>query len=311
MRRDLPPAESVRSGFALDSRELATRRAYYEIEDSDLEQLKLLEPFAQRHMDEVVEDFYRLLLGHAGSRGFFADEAAIHRVKRLQREYFMQLFAGRCDLAYVEERQRVGAAHEAIGMQPSWYIGAYRHYLAILHDKIFADFADPAEASSHYARLLKLVMFDMSLAIDTYIAANLETIGRHQAAIRELSTPVAKVYEQVLLLPLIGVMDGQRAQQVMDTALARVVEEKARVMIIDIAGVPAVDAAVADLLVKTTAALRLVGARVILTGISPQVARTIVEIGVDISALPTLAHLQEGIALALEMIGKHIAERAR
>src|SRR5690606_34898318 len=142
-------------------------------------------------------------------------------------------------------------------------------------------------------------------------AANLETIGRHQAALRELSTPVAKVYEQILLLPLIGAMDSQRAQQVMDTVLLRIVEEQARVMIIDIAGVPTVDARVADLLLKTTAALRLVGARVILTGISPQVARTIVEIGVDISALPTLAHLQEGIALALEMVGKQITERAR
>lgn len=311
MKNNLPVAPRAPTSFSLDERELASRRAYFEIEDSDLEQLKQLEPFAQRHMDEVVEDFYRLILGQAESRRFFSDEASIRRVKRMQREYFVRLFSGRCDRDYVEERLRVGAAHEAIGMQPQWYIGAYRHYLAILHEKIAADFPDKAEASAHYGRLLKLVMFDMSLAIDAYIAANLETIGRHQAALRELSTPVAKVHDEVLLLPLIGAMDSQRAQQVMDTVLLRIVEEQARVMIIDIAGVPTVDARVADLLLKTTAALRLVGARVILTGISPQVARTIVEIGVDISALPTLAHLQEGIALALEMVGKQITERAR
>ncbi|WAS90769.1 protoglobin domain-containing protein [Nannocystis punicea] len=309
MRRDLPPAQALRARVDLDERELATRRAYFELEDADLEQLAHLESFAQKHMDEVVEEFYRLLLGHGASRGFFPDEAAIARVKRLQREYFMQLFSGRCDLAYVEDRLRVGAGHEAIGMQPRWYIGAYRHYLSILHDKIFADFPDPAEASAVYAPLLKLVMFDMSLAIDAYIAANLETIGRHQAALRELSTPIAKVHDRVLLLPLIGAIDAQRAQQVMDIVLLRLVEEHASVLIIDIAGVAAVDTSVAAHLVKTIAAMRLVGARAILTGISPQVARTLTEFGVDLGPVPTLAHLQEGIELALEMVGKQITER--
>ncbi|MCY0991176.1 protoglobin domain-containing protein [Nannocystis sp. ILAH1] len=310
MTRDLPPAQALRARIDFDERELATRRAYFEIEDADLERLGRLEQFAHKHMDEVVEDFYRLLLGHAVPRGFFADEATIRRVKRLQRDYFLQLFAGCCDLEYVEDRLRVGAAHEAIGMQPRWYIGAYRHYLSILHDKLFADFADPAEASAIHASLLKLVMFDVSLAIDAYIAANLETIGRHQAALRELSTPIAKVHDGVLLLPLIGALDAQRAQQVMDAVLLRLVEERARVMILDIAGVAAVDGRVADHLVRTIAAMRLVGAQAILTGISPQVARTLTESGVDIGAVPTLAHLQEGIELALALVGKQIAERA-
>ncbi|MBZ5710592.1 protoglobin domain-containing protein [Nannocystis pusilla] len=309
MKRDLPPAQALRAGIEFDERELATRRAYFEIEDSGLERLRRLEPFAQKHMDDVVEDFYRLILGHPASRSYFPDDATIRRVKRLQRDYFLQLFAGRCDLSYVEDRLRVGAAHEAIGMPPRWYIGAYRHYLSVLHARLLGEFADPAEASAIYADLLKLVMFDMSLAIDAYIAANLETIGRHQAALRELSTPVAKVHDRVLLLPLIGGIDTQRAQQIMDTVLLRVVEEQAMVMILDIAGVPAVDTRVADHLLKTTAAMRLVGAQTILTGISPHVARTFTELGVDIGAIPTLAHLQEGIELALELVGKQITAR--
>jgi len=311
MNRLPPSPRSLSETLKFDARELSSRRSFFQLTDEDLVRLRELRPFAERHMDDVVEDFYRHLLGHAEARRFFPDEETIRRVKRLQREYFLQLFDGVCDLKYVENRLRVGAAHERIGMAPRWYIGAYRNYLAILLDRITADVKDPLEAKSAYQSILRLVAFDMSLAIDAYIAANIETLGRHQAAIRELSTPVIKVHEQVLLLPLVGAIDSERAQQIMETVLLRVIAEKARVIIIDIAGVPVVDTRVADHLLKTTAAVRLVGGKVILTGISAQVARTIVQLGVDISTMYTVAELSEGIELALGFVGKQIAAGAQ
>ncbi len=166
------------------------------------------------------------------------------------------------------------------------------------------------EARAAYASMLKLVSFDESLAIDTYIAANLETLGRHQQAIRELSTPVIRVHDRVLLLPLVGAVDSVRAQQIMESVLMRVVEEQARVVIVDIAGVPVVDTKVADNLIKTTAAVNLLGAKTILTGISAQIARTIVQLGVDISSMHTKAKLAEGIELALALAGKTIANKS-
>ena len=305
MRRDPTLARTLRAQLGFDERELASRRAFFGITDEDLARLSRLDAFAHRHMDEVVEEFYALLLGHGETKRFFPDDATVKRVKRLQKDYFLGLFSGKCDLEYVENRLRVGAVHEQIGMSPRWYIGAYRKYLAELIQRMTRDLS-PAEATAAYESALKLVMFDMSLAIDAYIAANLETLGRHQAAIRELSTPVIKVHNRVLLLPLIGAIDSQRAQQVMETVLLRVIEEKAKVMIIDIAGVPVVDTKVADHLMKTTAAMRLVGAQTILTGISAQVARTIIQLGVDISAMHTLARLQDGIELALSILGLQI-----
>ncbi len=306
-RRD-PSARGLVTRLRIDERELASRRAFFQLDDADLARLAALRPFAERHMDDVVEEFYALILSHPESRRFFPDDPTVRRVKKLQRAYFLGLFDGRCDLAYVENRLRVGQVHEQIGMSPKWYIGAYRRYLAILLDRVFVDHPDPAEAKPAYHSLLKLVAFDMSLAIDAYIAANLETLGRHQAAIRELSTPVIKVHDHVLLLPLVGAIDSQRAQQVMETVLVRVIEEKAKAMIIDIAGVPVVDTKVADHLLKTTAAVRLVGAQTILTGISAQVARTIIQLGVDISAMRTVAQLSEGIELALQVVGKSITK---
>lgn len=293
----------------LDEAEIASRRTFFALTDEDLTRLASLRPLAEKITDAIVEDFYGLLLSHPETRKFFPDEATIRRVKRTQREYFMGLFAGRCDSAYVEDRLRVGAAHERIGMPPKWYLGAYRQYLQLIHERFYAEIKDPAEAGAAFVSVQRIVFFDVALAIDTYIAANLDALGRHQAAIRELSTPVIRVYDRVLLLPLVGAVDSHRAQQIMESVLMNVVETQARCIIIDIAGVPVVDTRVADHLLKTTAAVRLLGAQTVLTGITAQVARTVVQLGVDVSSMHTVSRLSDGIELALGMVGKTIASK--
>lgn len=293
----------------LDDGELASRLAFYELGAEDLARLAALRPFAEQHTDAIVEGFYDLLLRHPETRKFFPDETTVRRVKKLQHDYFVGLFGGKCDRAYVEGRARVGDAHERIGMAPKWYLGAYRRYLALLRERIFAHFPDPADAHAAFGSVQKLVFFDMSIAIDVYVAANLDALRRHQAAIRELSTPVIRVHDRILLLPLVGTIDSARAHQVMETVLMAVTEEQAKVLILDIAGVPVVDTKVAQHLLQTTAAVKLVGARTVLTGISAQVARTIIQLGVDISAMDTLSRLQDGIELALGLVGKAITTK--
>lgn len=294
----------------LDDREIALRRANFDLSDEDLARLASLRPFAERHTDAIVELFYEHLLGHAETKRFFPDEATIQRVKRTQATYFLGLFSGRCDAAYVEDRLRVGAAHERIGLPPKWYLSAYRKYNELLIDRMFAEITDRAEVQRAFQSVQRIVHFDMALAIDTYVLANSETVTRHQAAIRELSTPVIRVHDRVLLLPLVGAIDSQRAHQIMETVLTRVVEVQARAVILDIAGVAVVDTKVADHLVKTTAAIRLLGAETILTGISAEVARTIVQLGVEISSMHTRSRLADGIELALALVGKAITSTA-
>lgn len=294
----------------LDDAEIQSRRAFFKLSDEDLARLASLRPFAEKVTDEIVEDFYSLLLGHPETRRMFADEATVRRVKRSQREYFLGLFSGRCDASYVEDRLRVGAVHERVGLAPKWYLGAYRQYLSLILDRLYAEFTDSTTVRDAYGSITRIVFFDVALAIDTYIAANLDAIGRHQAAIRELSTPVIRVYDRILLLPLVGAIDSHRAQQVMESVLLNVVESQAKCIIIDIAGVPVVDTRVADHLVKTTAAVRLLGAQTILTGITAQVARTMIQLGVDVSSMHTVNRLSDGIELALRLLGKVIADVA-
>ncbi|OJY28490.1 MAG: hypothetical protein BGO98_05280 [Myxococcales bacterium 68-20] len=304
--RDMTDHRKYMTILALDEAEIRSRRAFFKLSDEDLVRLAALRPFAEKVTDGIVEEFYALLLGHPETLKFFGDEATIRRVKSTQRDYFLGLFSGRCDAAYVEDRLRVGAAHERIGLAPKWYLGAYRQYLQLIFDRLYDELKDEAAVREAFGSIQRIVFFDVALAIDTYIAANLDALGRHQAAIRELSTPVIRVYDRVLLLPLVGALDSHRAQQVMESVLLHVVDTQAKCIIIDIAGVPVVDTRVADHLLKTTAAVRLLGAQTILTGITAQVARTMVQLGVDVSTMHTVSRLSDGIELALGIVGKAI-----
>ena len=128
-------------------------------------------------------------------------------------------------------------------------------------------------------------------------------IRQQQDAIRELSTPVLQVRERLLILPIIGVLDSQRATQLTDQLLRGIRTNRAKVVVIDITGVPDIDTAVANHIVETVDASRLMGASVIITGLSSDIARTLVTIGVDLSKMNTIGDLQGGIEEAERQLG--------
>lgn len=129
------------------------------------------------------------------------------------------------------------------------------------------------------------------------------TITQQQEAIRELSTPVLQVRERLLILPIIGVIDPQRARQLTEQLLRGIRTNRAKVVVIDITGVAAMDSNVANHLVQTVEASRLLGATVIVTGLSPEIAQTLVTIGVDLTKMNTVGDLQGGIEEAEKLLG--------
>jgi rsbT co-antagonist protein RsbR len=128
-------------------------------------------------------------------------------------------------------------------------------------------------------------------------------IREQQEAIRELSTPVLQVRERLLILPIIGLIDPQRARQLTEQLLRGIRTNRAKVVVIDITGVAALDASVANHLVQTVDAARLLGATVIVTGLSPEIAQTLVNIGVDLGRMMTVGDLQGGIEEAERLLG--------
>jgi rsbT co-antagonist protein RsbR len=141
---------------------------------------------------------------------------------------------------------------------------------------------------------------------EAYQKSREEVIGRQQRELLELSTPVVKLWDGILALPLIGTLDSERTQIVMESLLQSIVETGAAIAIIDITGVPTVDTLVAQHLLKTVAAARLMGAECVISGIRPQIAATIVHLGVDLNAVATKATLADAFALALRRTGQSI-----
>lgn len=137
-----------------------------------------------------------------------------------------------------------------------------------------------------------------------------EVIHRQQEELLELSTPVVQLFDNILALPLIGTLDSARTQIVMENLLQRIVETGAMIAIIDITGVPTVDTLVAQHLLKTVAAARLMGADCIISGIRPQIAQTIVHLGVDLSEVTTKATLADAFMIALQRTGASIVKSA-
>lgn len=133
-----------------------------------------------------------------------------------------------------------------------------------------------------------------------------EAISRRAQEILDISTPVVQVWEGVVLAPLIGSLDSQRTQQLMEKLLETIVETRSSVALVDITGVPAVDTATGRHLVETMSAVRLLGANVILTGVRPAIAQTLVHLGVDLAGVTTRASLSAGLRTAMEILGLQI-----
>ncbi len=133
-----------------------------------------------------------------------------------------------------------------------------------------------------------------------------ELISRQQAEMLELSTPVVKLWDGILALPLIGTLDSERTQVVMENLLQEIVTTGAGIAIIDITGVPTVDTLVAQHLLKTVAAARLMGAECIISGIRPQIASTIVHLGVDLGDVATKATLADAFSMALRRTSRAV-----
>jgi len=306
MNDDTEPADHrpLVQALGITEQEIARRKAFLQFDAEDAAALAGINGLAEKYAEPVIEAFYRHLLSFEETREFFQDPKRLKRVKNLQRAYFLDLTRGEYAQAYIEDRLKTGAIHERIGLPVKSYLGMYNFYLRAVADHLFAAYQDtPERALKAYQALLKLVFLGIGLSIDTYVQRREQLIRAQQDAIRELPTPVLQVRERLLVLPVIGALEPQRARQLTEQLLDSIRATRAKVAIMDITGVPLVDSKVAHHLLQTVSAARLMGAAVIMTGLSPQIAQALVAIGVDLSEVRTTVDLQSGLEEAEALLG--------
>jgi rsbT co-antagonist protein RsbR len=286
------------------------RKDFVGFTDDDALLLRDLSPLSEAYADEVVEELYRQFLRFDETKAFFPDDATLNHVKAMQKQYFLGLTVGDYGQEYLANRLHVGRVHQRIGLSPRWYIGAYSLYMqSVIPRVISALGGDPKKAQRTIIALLKLIKLDQELAITTYITASEAVIARQSREILEISTPVVQVWEGVIAAPLIGMLDTQRAQQFMERLLTRVVETRSSVALVDITGVPMVDSRTAQHLLEAIAAVRLLGAQLVLTGVRPAIAQTLVHLGIDLEGVVTRASLEAGLRFAMESM--HLQDGSR
>lgn len=172
--------------------------------------------------------------------------------------------------------------------------------------------AGSSEDGLTLAREAARLVDDLALgSFDSFLAGREDVISQQGEQLLELSTPVVRVWDRVVAAPLVGTLDSARAQVVMESLLQAISDDGALVAILDITGVPTVDTLVAQHLLKTVAATRLMGADCIVSGIAPQTAQTMVQLGIDLSEVTTRASLSDALVLAIARVQAHVDRFAK
>ena len=288
----------------LTEAELSARKDFLQFDQDDVSRLTDIGEIARQYAASVIEDFNKHLMSFDDTKAFFKDPEILAHVQKMQKAYFVRLTQGNYDLAYVENRLRIGSPDEKIGLPVKSFLGMYSFYHRAVAARLTDAFAkDPAKALATFLSLMKLTFLDIGLAIDTYVYSRERVILRQQEAIQELPTPVLPFRDGMLLVPVIGLLDPRRAQKLTEQLLISIRANRAKVVVMDITGVLAVDSKVANHLLQAVDAARLMGANVIVAGLSPEIAQTMVTLGVDLGRIETVGDLQSGIERSERLLG--------
>ncbi|WBM75031.1 protoglobin domain-containing protein [Saprospira grandis] len=276
-------------------------KLHFYISQDTLEQIRSVSPQITPQLPQLIDTFYERMLSHRKFAAYYESEAQIEHLKSLHLRYWQSFWAAEVDDRYIQDRKRIGEVHARVGLPMDLYydgIILFSHlFKALFRQEKIASF----DLLSAYDELLNL---DTALVVDRYNSISNEVLELQNAS---LSTPVAQIWEEILFLPIVGIMDSKRSKDIMETVLGQIAEKQAKVFILDISGVAIMDTAVANHLLKISKASRLMGCRCILSGISPAVAQTIVELGIQLDEIETSGSMKEALTSAFEISGLRIA----
>lgn len=275
----------------------------FDVTPVDIENIRRAGTLLAPHLEEFVENWYIWLRKQPEYLQFFPDSENQQRVSKLQTRHWKEFFAADVNDFYVARRTHVGAVHAHIELPNDIYFAGVSMSFQMFVEHLRSMNLAPGEDVDLMLSINKLLKLDTFLVIDTISRIARERIADHSRAMMEMSTPVTPIWEGILLLPLVGIIDTTRTNEIMNKTLTKIAESRAKVFVLDISGVGSVDTGVANQLIKITKATRLMGCESIISGVSPSIARTMVELGVSIGEVRTTATLRDAFELALRAVG--------
>ena len=307
-----PEAPRHNRGLQFTESDIEQRKKFVGLRRDDLPRIAAAAPLVTARAGEYVAAFFDFLSEFDESATLFDRPALADEAKRLKREHLTAMLQGEYGRDYVDQRLRLAKLYSEAKLDTRVFLGAYHHLMSLIGLDVVAYFAnEPIKAFQIFVSLKKIAFFDMAIIIDVLLAERERTIALQQQEIRELSIPVLQLRESLLLLPIIGTVDTRRARLLTHELLSAIRSTRAKVVVMDITGVAAINVEVANHLIQTVEAARLIGVAVILSGLSSAVARALVELGVELSAFDIVGDLQHAVERSEHLLGyKVVREHA-
>jgi len=292
--------------MGLTAQNIEHRKKYVGLEPTDQIRIRSIKELIHAHAEEFTTVFFASLSSLDEAKPLLASRELLDRARRQELAHLLAMVDGAHDLAYVEQRVQLARLYSR-GLEARVFLGAFHAMFKQIGIVVMKKFPNDAlEGFETYGSLKKLVFFDIAITMDVLAFERERVIRQQQEAIRELSTPVLQIRDRLLLLPIIGVIDTLRARLITESLLRAVRANRARVVVMDVTGVATIDSKVANHLLQTVSAARLMGATVIVSGLSSDVAQSLVSLGIDVDKFNTVGDLQGGLVEAEHLLGYRV-----
>jgi rsbT co-antagonist protein RsbR len=275
----------------------------YSISNDDTEKIHSYGDIVVPKLDDFMRLFYDWLRMQPEFEEFFPNEETLNYVQKISRGYWKEFFRPELNDDYLKKRYKIGETHARIGLPLTIYFAAMHRSLKLFTEDLYDDSLSPEDYLAAMRAVSKLIHLDTGLVVETYSRITNEAMAAQSRSLMEMSTPVTQIWEGVLFLPIVGIVDSRRAQEIMNATLTKIAQTQSRAFIMDISGVAVVDTAVANYLIKVTKATRLMGCECTISGLSPAIAQTMVELGIDVGKVMTTATMQDALVDAFQRLG--------
>lgn len=289
--------------LSISRRSAAELLDLYDLSETDLSDIRDVGNSVAPMIDAMVDRFYDWMGKYPEMMAYFRDESALMHVKTMQKKYWQKFFEAKVDDTYINDRYRIGAIHAQVNLPVMIYFAGINTLYPMLRDHSVSIAKTLRGEDISGDATIKLLHLDAALVCSSFTDKRDQMIAENSRAVMEMSTPVTEIWDGILLLPVVGIVDSRRSEEIMNAVLNAISTKMAREFILDISGVGVVDTAVANYLIRITKAASLMGCQSTISGISPAIAQTIVQLGIDVESVQSTATMMDALSKAFTRRG--------